>query len=197
MRMDGVRFGLKLSLGIAGLVVWLALSGPAVALGCATAQVRDYRALALAGDAAAQWGLADSYFRGMGVPRNLEEAAIWYRRAAEQGLAQPQYALGLMYATGTGVAKDGNQAARWLRRAAEQGLAAAGVDLDSLAGGTAGPEMAARIPARPRLRPARRICDSITGNCFKATDRSLLAFDGPPDSAGGPTARLIDSTRCP
>jgi TPR repeat protein len=51
-----------------------------------------------AGDAAAQTLLAEIYSRGLGVPRDLEQAADWYMKAAGQGVpeAQLQYALILL-----------------------------------------------------------------------------------------------------
>lgn len=51
-----------------------------------------------AGDAAAQTLLAEIYSRGLGVPRDPEQAADWYMKAAEQDVpeAQLQYALILL-----------------------------------------------------------------------------------------------------
>lgn len=50
------------------------------------------------GDAAAQTLLAEIYSRGLGVGRDVEQAAYWYERAADQGVpeAQFQYALYLL-----------------------------------------------------------------------------------------------------
>lgn len=59
----------------------------------------------------------------IGVPRNLVEAAKWYRRAAENGHVQAQYVLGKSYHAGEGVPKDQVEAFKWWRKAAEQGHA--------------------------------------------------------------------------
>ena len=61
----------------------------------------------------------------MGVGKDFEEAAAWFRRAAEQGHAISQYNLGVMNKNGFGVAQDVAEAAQWMRRAARQGNAGA------------------------------------------------------------------------
>jgi TPR repeat protein len=60
-----------------------------------------------------------------GQPKDVKQAAYWYRRAAEQGLAEAQYSLGRLYATGKGVPHDEEQATMWVRSAASQGFPAA------------------------------------------------------------------------
>jgi TPR repeat protein len=62
---------------------------------------------------------------GRGMPRNPQEAAEWYRKAAEQGLAVAQRELAIRYDNGLGVTKDANEAVRWDRQAAAQGLPSA------------------------------------------------------------------------
>lgn len=49
-------------------------------------------------------GVAHEY--GLGVSKNLREAARWYSLAAAQGLAESNYHLGLMKAHGRGFAQD-------------------------------------------------------------------------------------------
>ena len=44
-----------------------------------------YTEKALAGDASAQLFLGQSYQRGFGVEKNLDEAIKWLRKSAEQG----------------------------------------------------------------------------------------------------------------
>jgi TPR repeat protein len=66
------------------------------------------------------------YSKGEGVPKDDEEAARWYRKAADQGHADAQAKLGLMYYTGVGViprGKDYREAIHWFRKAADQGHA--------------------------------------------------------------------------
>ena len=84
-------------------------------------QLRVWRPLAEQGDADAQYLLGLRYDLGQGVPQDLAEAAMWYRRAAAQGNARAQSNLGVIYFMGKGVRRDHGEAARWLRLAAEQG----------------------------------------------------------------------------
>jgi len=66
------------------------------------------------------------YDRGLGaLPRDLKEAAKWYRKAAEQGDEYAQHNLGFLYRTGQGVLEDDKEAVKWYRKAAEQGHAKA------------------------------------------------------------------------
>lgn len=51
---------------------------------------------------------------GLGVPKNDNEAAEWFRRAADRGLKVAQAGLGFMYSGGRGLARDYVQAHLWL-----------------------------------------------------------------------------------
>ena len=84
------------------------------------------------GDASGQFVLAFMHEKGLWVPKDLAEAAKWYRLAAEQGLAQAQYTLGWMYDEGVGVLENYQEAAKWYRLAAEQGNAEAQNNLANL-----------------------------------------------------------------
>jgi uncharacterized protein len=77
------------------------------------------------GEARAQWGVGNMYYRGRGVPENYAEAMKWFRLAAEQGEARAQFGLGEMYFAGQGVPENYAEAVKWLRLAAEQGYARA------------------------------------------------------------------------
>ena len=70
-------------------------------------------------------GLGLMHANGHGVPRDEQQAVVWFRKAAEQGLAGAQHNLGVMYANGQGIPKDEQQAVTWYRKAAEQGGARA------------------------------------------------------------------------
>ena len=98
----------------------------------ATQALADLRARAEAGDAEAQFILADMYGTGLGVPQDAAAAVAWYRRAAEQGHARAQYNLGVMHAEGLGVPQDAAAAVAWYRRAAELGDARAQYNLGGL-----------------------------------------------------------------
>jgi serine/threonine protein kinase len=59
---------------------------------------------------------------GLGVKKNLKEAAAWYRKAAAQGYAASQNNLGILYLKGgPGILQDDREAFAWFRMAAEQG----------------------------------------------------------------------------
>lgn len=77
--------------------------------------------LAEQGNPRAQNGLAVIYDQGLGVPKNLNVASKWYRKAADQGYVMAQSYLASMYAKGEGVPKDSAEAAKWYRKASENG----------------------------------------------------------------------------
>ena len=75
--------------------------------------------LAENGDSVAQYSLGKLLENGgVGVPRDLAEAAKWYQRSANQGIAAAQNNLGLMYAQGRGVPQDVVRAVKYWRDAA-------------------------------------------------------------------------------
>src|SRR5271157_4688109 len=84
--------------------------------------------------------LALAYYKGLGVPQDYTQAAIWWRKAAEQGNAFAEYRLGVAYYFGDGVPQDYVQAADWWRRAAEQGDKDARQALDDMEHGRQGDE---------------------------------------------------------
>ncbi|MBF0120761.1 MAG: SEL1-like repeat protein [Desulfobacterales bacterium] len=61
----------------------------------------------------AQHELFRMYFRGEGVPKDVNKAFEWCSKAAEQGSAVDQAFLGLMYEKGIGVDSDYIQAYKW------------------------------------------------------------------------------------
>src|SRR3546814_9713212 len=63
------------------------------------AAVAEWRPLAIAGDADAQFNLGQAYKLGRGVPTDLNQAEAWYRRAAKQGHLQADDNLGLVLFT--------------------------------------------------------------------------------------------------
>jgi len=82
-------------------------------------------AQAESGDAAAQMKLARAYESGLGVPKDDQLAARWYRRAAEQGDPEAENALGEKYLIGEGIERDKEEATKWFRKSARQGNATA------------------------------------------------------------------------
>lgn len=75
----------------AGVDAWQAGNYPAA--------VAEWRPLAIAGDADAQFNLGQAYKLGRGVPADLAQAEAWYRRAAKQGHLQAEDNLGLVLFT--------------------------------------------------------------------------------------------------
>jgi uncharacterized protein len=86
-------------------------------------------AAAEAGDAIAQFRLAEAYREGDNRPQDFEAALQWYRAAAEQGHVNAQNNLGSMYLNGMGTPRDVEEAIRWYRAAADQGQADAELNL--------------------------------------------------------------------
>jgi TPR repeat protein len=76
------------------------------------------------GDPRAQGELAEAYYHGRGIPRDLLSAEYWARLAADQGNATAQHRLGVMYLHGEGpLSADTAKAVEWLNLAAENGHA--------------------------------------------------------------------------
>lgn len=82
-----------------------------------------YKALAIKGNADAQYTLGNMYDKGIGLPQDAQLAVYWYRKAADQGDMGAQFLLGGMYYYGRGVPRDFQRAVHWVRKAADQGLA--------------------------------------------------------------------------
>ena len=88
--------------------------------------------LAVQGDSIAQCGLGSMYELGKGVPKDLAEAARWFRGASDHGNAMGQFELGAMYVDGQGVPKDYAEASKWFRMAAGQGYVRAQCNLGQM-----------------------------------------------------------------
>jgi len=59
---------------------------------------------------------------GLGVPKDLKEAAAWFRKAAAQGHAGAQNNLGILYLKGgPGIQQDDREAFHWFQMAADRG----------------------------------------------------------------------------
>lgn len=81
---------------------------------------KEFSLLARQGNKDAQIYLAYMYDNGFSVPKNEQQSAVWYLKAAEQGEKTAQFNLAVKYEYGRGVPKDANQAVSWYRKAAEQ-----------------------------------------------------------------------------
>lgn len=73
------------------------------------------------GDPAAQTLVAEIYARGLGVRRDVKEAAKWYAKAAEQGVPEAQFQFALMLIDGRFVEQDSKRALHLMQTAADSG----------------------------------------------------------------------------
>ena len=88
---------------------------------------RALLARAKGGDTASQLALANCYENGTCASMNLDQALVWYRKAAEGGNATAQFIIGWEFYDGSGadlapknhLPKDPSQSAAWFRRASE------------------------------------------------------------------------------
>src|SRR5512137_697502 len=87
---------------------------------------------AAAGDAQAQFALANHYFYGLGVAQDYRQALLWYNKSANQGFAPAQNFLGYMYQHKFGVPRNYKRALAYYRSAANQGYALAEYNLGGM-----------------------------------------------------------------
>jgi TPR repeat protein len=81
----------------------------------------DLRPHARRGDPLAQLTLGNMYKNGLGVDKDVAQAARWYYKAAIQGDADAQFSLAVIYLSGSTVSPSKSEAIDWLTRAAAQG----------------------------------------------------------------------------
>lgn len=85
-----------------------------------------WKKAAEAGNAIAEYELADAYYLGIGVDENNDEAYKWYFRAAEHGNAHAQIFVGTsFYNESEPESLNNKKAVTWFSKAAEQGNAEA------------------------------------------------------------------------
>jgi hypothetical protein len=66
------------------------------------------------GNAQAQAYLGLAYLNGLGVPVDLLQSIMWFRKSAEGGSALGQLQLGMAYLYGNGISVDDQEAVKWL-----------------------------------------------------------------------------------
>ncbi len=76
------------------------------------------RRLANSGNAYAQFILANAYYHGSFIEKNLIAAFEYYKDAAENGYAKAQFDLGNMYFAGIGTDRDYAKGFKWTQKAA-------------------------------------------------------------------------------
>lgn len=80
----------------------------------------EYKSMAEAGNAEAQFNLGMFYGVGLGVGQDSGQAVFWYQKAADQGFVHAQNDLGVAYNAGEGIRRDYKEAVKWFKKAAEQ-----------------------------------------------------------------------------
>lgn len=73
--------------------------------------------------------VAEMYYFGIGVEKELKEAARWCKLSAEAGSYNGCYQLGMMYKNGEGFRKSYKKALEYLDRAADYGVADAAEEI--------------------------------------------------------------------
>ena len=76
-------------------------------------------AKARSGDAEAMFVVADAYFYGDGVEKDMPQSFAWTKKAADAGLPKAMFTLALAYKNGVGVEKDISQFFAWTKKAAD------------------------------------------------------------------------------
>ncbi len=76
--------------------------------------------LAAQDDVAAMRNIGHIYRRGLGVARDPQKAASFYRRAAKLGFASAQYNMAVMHLRGNGLPLDRPRGTKWMAKAAAQ-----------------------------------------------------------------------------
>ncbi|MGA2435028.1 MAG: tetratricopeptide repeat protein, partial [Bryobacteraceae bacterium] len=107
---------------------WIDLVGDINKLSAQTDKVTDMEALiatAEYGDVNAMVQLGKAYWKGSGVPADIEKGRIWLDRASVKGSLDAQMLLGAAYFSGTKLPKDTVAAAKYLQLGAKQGNAMA------------------------------------------------------------------------
>ena len=88
-------------------------------VGDETAVFEEWEVLANRGDIKAQFNLGYSYANGRGVSKDLDEALVWYRKAAMQGDARAAFNMGVIYEK-EDMVRDYKLALRWYNVAAHR-----------------------------------------------------------------------------
>jgi len=143
-----------------------AVARDAIEQGNYVAAVATLESLAEKDDAGSLALLASLYQTSQGVPKDIERAIEFYKRAAELGHPEAQFNLGNIYLLGEGVKADEAWALTYYRQAASQGHELAARNMSQLyraaglepptfpaaATATPAPEDLARQEAEPGLR---------------------------------------------
>lgn len=82
----------------------------------------------------AQKIVGDMYYWGWGdvLPKDYDQAVIWYKRAAMNGSPEAKFSIGVLYEQGLGVPADFAMAFKWYKSAAEDGNVEAQFNLGNI-----------------------------------------------------------------
>ena len=100
-----------------------------IASGDYASAVIIFKPLAESGDSFAQFSMGQLSESGTGVPKNVREAARWYKLAADAGQTDAMTNLGFLHEQGRGVPQDYKEAIRLYATAATAGNAVAQTNL--------------------------------------------------------------------
>lgn len=103
----------------------LSVAEKALAAGDGRLALSLFTPLAKAGNAKADYWMADLYAHGLGTPKDEARAIGYLKQAAAKGLVPAEAKLGRLYAAGDQTVQDFSQAKIWLAKAALRGDAAA------------------------------------------------------------------------
>lgn len=110
-------------------VVEKTVAASAAKVDAAAKAAAEAKSAAEKGGAEAQFRYAEMLRDGLGVAKNMKEAAKWTRKAADAGHVRAQCQMGLFYMNGLGVDRDEDEAVEWLEKAAKQNQAQAQYNL--------------------------------------------------------------------
>jgi TPR repeat protein len=132
-----------------------------------------FRNAAAQGNKVAQFNMGLTFEQGLGVPKDVGQAAVWYLKSAEQGYANAQEKMGIFYAGGVGVPKDLSRAAEWNRKAGAQGKEGAQRAYEEYATERAYDEMVAAVAKRFDVpKSANNIC--VAGVTRERGDHTMV-----------------------
>lgn len=86
-----------------------------------SAEIKIYKELADKGLFIAQYNLAMSYYKGIGVPRDMAQTAFWAKKSAQSGFSDGCLFYANLCFEGIGVKRNLVESAKWMLKAAELG----------------------------------------------------------------------------
>ena len=94
--------------------------------------LKEWKPLAVQGNAVAQNNIGNLYNSGKGALKDRAQALKWYRLSAKQGYSNAQFNLGNFYASVDDTYRNYNKSVKWFRLSSEQGNASAQRNLGAM-----------------------------------------------------------------